>query len=1028
MDLKEAPTGPDIPTTLPNEEAFLKALTQFARDLATVSDLDMLRAFVAQRAIALFGADEGAVYLETRPLQSDSSPLALTLPLKDKSQVLGILTLARHGSNSQSGTMAPPQEFTQQDRRRLNLFTSIVAVAIAGLKREQAAQHSVNLRERGLGLFQETSRVIDASLALKPLTHRIINATMRALSAEAGMLALRDEENQLMLRAVGGAIPRDLIGIPLPKDSLLSWVAHHGRGAAVPEPQSDPRTAAGHPAQPAGLVVRGLLAAPLVSRGQVIGAIEVANKAHGPFDLLDLDLLEALAIPAAAAIANARLYERTQRQTLQQENIIRMGQAMSSAQDVDAVLQEVVESALSVIPAAFTAVVHLLDRDGTLQWHCDAGRPLWHIMKQPFSIGEGIAGHVFAKRELINVDDVLTEPRYVRGPGRTVYRSLLVAPLIVEGKPLGTLSVTGLEPNAFERDDEQMIRGLATQAAVALRNAQLLDSLRESEARYRGLVENANALLLIANPQGIITFAGGRWEEILGYTTEEVIGLSYQRLLHPADLEKIIQHTGKLRTAPAKVSNLTYRALHKDGSIRWNQISAVSTAGTDGQVQRIYAVVHDVTAQVEAEQSILRHAERLAALNTIASSISRSLDIDDIVHGGLQKLMDTLNMDAACLALLNERQTRLTPHTTIGFSSELLDFVTPLQSAEHAWPLQIRQPVAIPDLLADPRLEQYPRLPEIIRREGLRTLAAVPVIAQNENMGVLFVAARITDAISVSALEMLATVGQQLGVALHNAQLYAEAERRAVQLEEAYRKSQDLTRRKSQFIQNTSHELRTPLTFVRGYLELLLNNELGPLTEQQCQVLNIMNDKSLQLVELVNDIASLLDVELNPADIEPVDLVDVVAHSIMTQRRRAEQAGVTIETEWPDSPPIVYGSPTRLIQVFHHLLDNAIKFNCEGGRVTINLWHNGEQAYVRIADQGIGIPPEEQERIFDRFYQVDGSTTRRFGGTGLGLAIAKETIEAHKGKITVESSGIENEGAVFTIMLPLLKEQEIRSI
>jgi signal transduction histidine kinase len=190
-----------------------------------------------------------------------------------------------------------------------------------------------------------------------------------------------------------------------------------------------------------------------------------------------------------------------------------------------------------------------------------------------------------------------------------------------------------------------------------------------------------------------------------------------------------------------------------------------------------------------------------------------------------------------------------------------------------------------------------------------------------------------------------------------------------------------------------------------------------------------MNDKSLQLVELVNDIASLLDVELNPADIEPVDLVDVVAHSIMTQRRRAEQAGVTIETEWPDSPPIVYGSPTRLIQVFHHLLDNAIKFNCKGGRVTINLWHNGEQAYVRIADQGIGIPPAEQERIFDRFYQVDGSTTRRFGGTGLGLAIAKETIEAHKGKITVESSGIENEGAVFTIMLPLLKDnKKIRSI
>ena len=1019
MDWQETPTDPGIPTTLPDEEAFVRALTHFARDLATINDLDVLRAFVARRAIDLFDADEGAVYLETRPLHSYDSPLQLALPLKDKSQVLGILTLARHRSNAKNGS----QVFTRQDRHRLTLFTSIAAVAIAGIKREQAAQHSANLRERGLGLFQETNRIIDASLALKPLSHRIINATVRALRAQAGSLALLDQDQRLVLSAVGGAIARDLIGAPLEQDSLLDWVVRHGRATSVSDPSTDQV-----PDKPTGLAARGLMAAPLITKGKIIGAIEVTNKDQRDFDPADLELLKALAVSAAAAIENARLYERTQRQTLQQENIIRVGQAMSSAQDVNAVLQEVVESALTVIPAAFTSSVHLLDRDGILELYCNAGRPLWHIMKQPFSIGEGIAGHVFARRELINVTDVLTEPRYIRGPGRAVYRSLLVAPLIVEDKPLGTLSVTGLEPNAFERDDEQMIRGLAAQAAVALRNAQLLDSLRESEARYRGLVENANALLLIANVQGIITFAGGRWEEILGYTADEVVGLSFQRFFHPADLDNVIQRTGKLLEAPGKVSNLTYRALHKDGSIRWNQLSAVSAPEPSGQIQHIYAVVHDVSAQVEAEQSIARHAEQLAALNTIASSISRSLDIDDIVHGGLQKLMATLNMDAACLALLDKEKNRLTPHTTIGFSPELLDFVTPLQTAEHIWLIETRQPIAIPDLLADPSFDHYPQLPEFIRREGLRTLAAVPVIAQNESTAVLFVAARIPDAISPSALEMLATVGQQLGVALHNAQLYAQAEKRAVQLEEAYRKSQDLARRKSQFIQNTSHELRTPLTFVRGYLELLLNDELGALADQQRHVLDIMNDKSLQLVELVNDIASLLDVELNPAEVEPVDLVDIVAHSIMTQRQRAARAGVSIETEWPDTPPIVQGSPTRLIQVFHHLLDNAIKFNSERGRVDIKLWCQGEQAYVRIADQGIGIPPEEQEHIFDRFYQIDGSTTRRFGGTGLGLAIAKETIEAHKGKITIESSGVENEGTVFTIALPLLQEKDTRSI
>ena len=280
---------------------------------------------------------------------------------------------------------------------------------------------------------------------------------------------------------------------------------------------------------------------------------------------------------------------------------------------------------------------------------------------------------------------------------------------------------------------------------------------------------------------------------------------------------------------------------------------------------------------------------------------------------------------------------------------------------------------------------------------------------------------RNTDAISPSAVDLLVTVGQQFGVALHNAQLYAQAEERAAQLEIAYCQLQDLARRKTQFVQNTSHELRTPLTFVRGYLELFLNGDLGSLTEKQHGVLAIMDVKSRRLVELVNDIASLLDVELNPADVAPTDLVEIMTRSLNAHRERAHRADIALKTEWPDAAPIVQGNQQRLTQVFDHLLENAIKFSPSGGQIHVRMWTEHGNAFIRVADQGIGIPLDEQERIFDRFYQVDGSTTRRFGGTGLGLAIVKETIEAHGGALQIESNGVPGEGTAFTIILPLSK-------
>jgi signal transduction histidine kinase len=240
----------------------------------------------------------------------------------------------------------------------------------------------------------------------------------------------------------------------------------------------------------------------------------------------------------------------------------------------------------------------------------------------------------------------------------------------------------------------------------------------------------------------------------------------------------------------------------------------------------------------------------------------------------------------------------------------------------------------------------------------------------------------------------------------------------AEELTAAYQQLSSLARRKNQFMQNTSHELRTPLTLLRGYIELLLEEGFGPLTGEQRSVLETLGAKSEQLIDLVNDISCLIEIELAPHEIENVDLVHMVSLSIETQQVHASQAGIEIRVDFPAQPVMIEANPHRLVQAFRHLLDNAIKFSPDGDHVHIRVWGEEEYAVVQMIDHGIGIPYDEQPLVFERFYQVDGSATRRFSGTGLGLAIAKETVEAHGGTVRLESTGVDGKGSTFTVILP----------
>ncbi len=226
-------------------------------------------------------------------------------------------------------------------------------------------------------------------------------------------------------------------------------------------------------------------------------------------------------------------------------------------------------------------------------------------------------------------------------------------------------------------------------------------------------------------------------------------------------------------------------------------------------------------------------------------------------------------------------------------------------------------------------------------------------------------------------------------------------------------KFKNLEKIKKDFIANVSHELRTPLTAIKGYLETMEDEE-G--TEYK-RYLDIVQRHTERLINIVNDLLQLSELEQKGiiGNLEKIDLKDTVENVFRIFKQKAEKKNIRLILDTPDSV-FFYGDPFKLEQMFVNLIDNAIKYT-ESGNVTVSLNIRDKRVIINVSDTGIGIPERHLDRIFERFYVVDKSRSRRVGGTGLGLSIVKHIVLLHNGKIKVWSK--RGKGTTFTITLPM---------
>jgi PAS domain S-box-containing protein len=235
----------------------------------------------------------------------------------------------------------------------------------------------------------------------------------------------------------------------------------------------------------------------------------------------------------------------------------------------------------------------------------------------------------------------------------------------------------------------------------------------------------------------------------------------------------------------------------------------------------------------------------------------------------------------------------------------------------------------------------------------------------------------------------------------------------------------ELDRLKDEFVALVSHELRTPLTSIRGYLELIREGKAGRTTKRQENFLDVMNRNSERLLRLVSDLLFVAQAESGKValELEALDLSDLARDAVDTTRPLAAKRAIALNLE-ADDELRVSADRARLVQLLDNLLSNALKFTPEGGRVDVVLSAENGHAVLEVSDSGIGIPRAEQGRLFERFYRASTATAQAVPGTGLGLAIAKAIVEAHGGRIDVESD--EGAGATFRVELPVRQRQRRR--
>jgi GAF domain-containing protein/anti-sigma regulatory factor (Ser/Thr protein kinase) len=994
---------------------------------------------------------------------------ALGVPMIREGTPIGVLVLARHAV----------RPFSQREIQLAETFADQAAIAIENVRLFNETKEALAQQTATSEVLQSISRsafdldavlrtVLDRARDLCQADHAmVIRSTPAGLRmvAYSGSSAVLDEQ---VGRQVAEGRPY-ILG-PGDEEALSGRrsVQHTGEELAS-EVERFPRGFTSRTGS------RSRLCVPLLRADETLGLVVLGRLDPNGFSPRDIALVETFADQAVIAMENVRLFNETQEALEQQTATSEILKVISrSPTDTQPVFDAIVRAGLDLFPGSAVAVAL---HDGSqvraaaiAETEAPERADQWK-RRFPFPLSrEYMHGAAILDRKVLDVPDVAAlSEEYEAGAKNflgTGYRAITIMPMVRGDAAIGAISVIRPRAGALSEKQLSLLTTFADQAVIAIENVRLFNETKESLEQQTAvaeilktisrsafdlrpvletLVEQA-ARLCEADHGSIHRWDGSAYRTAAFWgpdLTDDYKQVAFSQPRPPAR-DTLIGRTGLTRDvvhitdvladpeyAPRDLQSLGgYRTvlgvpLIRDGfpigvfGLMRNHVKPF----TDRQIELVRTFADQAAIAMENVRLFNETKEALeqqTAVSEVLKTISHSaFDLEAVLGAVVENAARLCGAEGAWISSVEGDQLvvpALARYGTDAQGQPISDLmmggpsrtITVNERSIMSRPVVLRTTVAAEDLSADPTLSDS----RFALRIGTRSVLAVPLMREGRPIGVFVLARYTVRPFSDREIQLAETFADQAAIAIENVRLFSEIQQKSHELEVA-------SRHKSEFLANMSHELRTPLNAIIGFTDVMLQQMFGPLNEKQSEYLEDVRDSGTHLLSLINDILDLSKIEAGRVELETsrFSLAEAIDNALTLVRERASHHGITLAADIAPDVGTIAADERKLKQIVVNLLTNAVKFTPDGGWVGISARCDGDDVHVAVRDTGIGIAPEDQDRVFEEFQQVGKDPERSREGTGLGLTLSKRFVELQGGRIWVESEV--GKGSTFSFTIPV---------
>lgn len=793
---------------------------------------------------------------------------------------------------------------------------------------------------------------------------------------------------------------------------------------------------------------------PLTRREQTLGWIALGpRRSAEPYTPSDLNVLEPLAHQASIAISRVQTVENLERRIQEMNALTRVAQGVNITLTFDDVLELIYAQTAQVLPLSHLHItLHNAEEDYYyLAFAVDNNERLSGRENTPLSADVGLAREVVRRSRPILTNDYLGECRAVgASPIADGISAWMGVPLNAGAQSIGALSVGSREFAAtYTRSQLELLQAIADQTAGAIVKARLLRATQQRAAQLAKLNDVTRRLASVLDMDQLRQDIVDGAANILGceagllYLLDQSTGELVVRASAGAIPKNTLgQHVpagaGNASAAAATGSASVQNDLaagtgahfldHGESAFRPRASLAVPLQVQDsiiGVLELMNRVDHspflpedqgllmafsgqasvaleNVRLYTLTDQELAARVEELSVMQRIDRELNASLEMDRAMRITLEWALRQSNAEAGLIGLLEEGRLRVV--VEMGYES------APAVSADQSVALTLPGFQAAVET-GQPQRVQLQAAAGGGFLSGADHQVVIPIRREARVIGLL---ALESTRPAQEDLDFLSRLSDHAAIAISNAQLYDQVQRANIA--------------KSDFVSLVAHELKNPMTSIKGYTELLAAGTVGTVNEMQANFLNTIRSNTDRMSTLVSDLNDNSKIEAGRLrlDFKFVEIMELIEEVIRSSKRQIEEKQQTVQMEIPQQLPPVWGDRTRLGQVFTNLISNANKYTPEGGSLVIgaepspNHWDPqgaSQVVHVWIRDSGIGISPEDQQRIFQKFFRSEDPKAREAPGAGLGLNITRSLVEMQGGRIWFESQY--RRGTTFHFTVPV---------